>query len=496
MLSIMGSVPEIHTYTLVPLNPSLLSPTPPNTVQCYTDEEMVIGDLGTPHRRPPPDTCARACCYYSCFGFALFTDRLHPTLRQAWKEGSRQVIKTALPVFSTPWRYFFLSVKLMVVAACIILSFASTPLSGENIVRNASLVACLLVVTTERFISWCGCLGSKKQIYNKFSDISRNLLTDVSLYPAVVASIMNTLNTRSYNVVLSLWDESVYANVSNVGTVRRDDAINFSMNLLIVLLFVFMVHLLRLWQLGSIAKTLIGEFKKNVSGARSSARVFLILFFVHVLICSIVQILYLLLLGYRMHIEMNDPAQPQLFGISAYLFVMMVSGELLPLVGIFMYLITTQKWAEEFPIALFLDRIPSVQSLSLDISHERVEHKFKRLHESNMQCSGCIFGLIHPLVSPLQMILAVLFFGLWVLFAFTYPVTSVSRSSINMNLSDVSHNLAGVVGAAIVYGLVVILSLLTNLLPLLYGFLGLAMLPFWLVFYVIVGCSSLCRKKS
>ena len=480
----------------LPLNLSLLSPTPHNTIQCYTDEEMVIGDAGTPRRRPPPDTCARACCYYSCFGFALFTDRLSPTLRLAWKEGSRQVINTALPVFSTPWRYLFLSLQLMVVAACIILSFASTPLSGENIVRNASLVACLLVVIVERFVSWCGCLGSKKGTYNRFSDITRNLLTDVFLYPAVVASIMNALSTRSYNVVVSLWDESVYANISDAGTVRRDDAINFSMNLLIVLLFVLVVHVLRLWHLGSIAKTLMREFKKNVSGARSTARVFLILFFVHVLICSIVQILYLLLLGYRMHIEMSDPSQPQVLGVSTYLFVMMISGELLPLVGIFMYFIAAQKWAEEFPIAFFLDRIPSAQSPSLDISHERVEHKFKRLHESNMQCSGCIFGLIHPLVSPLQMILNVSFFALWVLFAFTYPITSVSRSSLDLFLSDFSHDIFGIVSTAIVYGLVVILSFLTNLLPLIYGFLGLAMLPFWILFYIIVGCSSLCSKKS
>lgn len=457
---------------------------------------MVISDAGNPRRRPPADTCTRACCYFSCFGFSLFTDRLSPTLRQAWKEGSRQVIKSALPVFSTPWRYFFLSIQLMVLTACLIISFASTPLSGENIVRNASLGACLLLVTVERFISWCGCCRSKKKAYNRFSDVTRNLLMDISLYPAVIASIMNTLNTRSYNVVVSLWDESIYANVSNAGIMRRDDAINFSMNLIVVSVFVVMVHVLRLWQLGRIAKRLTGEFKKNVSGARSTARAFLILFFVHVLIWSIVQILYLVLLGYRMQIEMSDPSQPQVLGVSVYLFIMMISGELLPLVGIFMYFITAQKWAEEFPIAFFLDRIPSQQSVSLDISHDRVEHKFKRLHETNMQCSGCIFGLIHPLVSPLQMMITVSFFALWVLFAFTYPVASVSESSLDLFLSDAAHNLAGVIGTAVVYGLIVLLSLLTNLLPLLYGFLGLALLPFWLLFYIIIACSGLCSKKS
>ena len=382
------------------------------------------------------------------------------------------------------------------IAACIILSFASTPLEGENIVRNASLVGCILVNLIERFVSWCGCCRSKMGGYNKFSDVTRNLLTDLSLYPAVLASIMNTLNTRSYNVVVSLWDNSVYHNVSDVNVARRDDAINFSMNLLVVLLFVVMVHLLRLWQVGRIAKTLAGEFKKNVSGARSTLRAFITIFFFHVLLWSVVQTLYLCLVGYRMHIEMSEPSQPQILGVSVYLFVMMVSGGLAPLVGVFMYLIATQKWAEEFPIAFFLDRMPSQQSRSVDISHDRVEHQFKRLHEANMRCSGCLYGLIHPLVSPLQMMLTTSFFALWVLFAFTYPVSSLSRSNIDLSLSDASHGLIGVVAAAVVCGLVIILSFIGNLVPLLYGFLGLAMLPVWLLFYTIVSCYALCRKKS
>ena len=457
---------------------------------------MVIGDTSSPRRHPTSDPRARSCCYNSCFGFTLFTDRLSPSLRQAWAEGTRQIIRTSLPVFSAPWRYLFFSVQLMVIAACIILSFASTPLAGENIVRNASLVACLLLNVTERFVSWCGCCRSKKRTYNRFSDVTRNLLTDVSLYPAVISSIINTLNTRSYNVVLSLWDESVYTNVSNTNIVRRDDTINFAMNLLVIALFVLMVLLLRLWMVGRVAKTLVGEFKKNVSGARSAARIFLIFFFLHVLVLSVVQILYLFLVGYRIQVEMSESSQPQVLGVSIYLFIMMVSGELLPLMGIFMYFVTAQKWAEEFPIAFFLDRVPSQRTLSLDISHDRIEHQFKRHHDANMQCSGCLFGLIHPLASPLQLMLTMSFFALWALFAFTYPIASLSGPNLDLFLSDASHGLIGIVGTAAVYGLVVLLSFLTNLLPLLYGLLGLALLPFWALFYIFLTCSALCSKKS
>ena len=408
----------------------------------------------------------------------------------------QQAIKAALPTFSIGWSYFFLCTQLLIISACAILSFASTPLEGENIVRNAALVACLIVNVTERFVSWCNCCGSKKDNYNAFSDITRNLLTDITLYPAVLASIINTLKTRSYNVVLSLWDDSIYGNASRVNIVQRDDSINFSMNLLVVLLFVVMVHLLRLWQAVRIAKTLIGEFKKNVSGARSASRTFLIGFFVHTLLWSIVQILYFCLIGYRLHVEMGEQSHPQVLGVSVYLFIMMVAGGLVPIVGIFMYFIMTQKWVEEFPIAFYLDRVPSQHLLSLTLSSDRVERQFKTLHETNVRCSGCLYGLIHPLVSPLQLILTTSFFAMWVLFAFSYPIVSLSATKVDLFLSDASHGLVGLIGTAIVYGAVVLLSFFGNILPLLYGFLGVAMFPFWLLFYTIVSCWSLCSKKS
>jgi hypothetical protein len=459
------------------------------------NEDMTIDPSPDPS---DSDSCGKACCYYSCFGFAVFTHRLSRPLRDAWRSGVENVTEMSLPVFSTQVRYILFLIQALVTLACIMTSFATTSFKDENLVRSVCLVACFVVNILERIFS-CGCCHVKRKTYNAYSDITRNVLTDIFLYPAVIASIMNALNTKSYNVVFSLWDSSIYANVSNVSSTNkavREDAVNFSMNALVLLLFVVMVHVVRLGQLGAIVKSLVGNFKEDVSGARSTSRAFIIIFFVHVLIQSIVQGLYLFLIGFRFRAELNHPSQPQILGISVYLLTMMVCGELVPLLGVSMYFITAQKWAEEFPIALLLDNIPSQRSLS-GTAHDRVEHQFKALHKFNTKCLGCFFGLLHPLLSPLQILVSAVYFALWLLFVCSYPINNIDATNLDLSLSgNASPGVLGTVGIAVVYGLLVLLSLFGNLLPLIYGFVGLAVFPFWGLFYICVGCASLCRNRS
>lgn len=481
----MACEPEIHsTYT------SSLSPP---CIQC-TDEELTIIPASPHHSELQPGPC-NACFYYSCFGFTIFTDHLSPTLRGAWNSGAKLITDISLPVFSFQSRYIIFATQALITAACMILSFAATPLKNENLVRTLSLIACLIVNVLERVISWCGCCQSKQKTYNAFSDITRNLLTDILLYPAVVASIVNTLNTKSYNTVLSIWNNSVYANVSNADDVMKEDAINISLNGAVLLLFILMVHGLRLGQLGKIVALLLDKLKEDVSGARSTARVFIIAFFVQVLIWSVVQLLYLVLIGFRVQTEMTESSQPQVLGISVYLFIMMICGELVPLLGIFMYFITAQKWAEEFPIAILLNHAPSTQSLSGAV-YDRIKYQFKTLHTTNVKCSGCFFGLLHPLMSPFQLLITMVFFILWLLFVCTFPISTTDSAYFDLSFGNVSSSLLNTVVMAVAYGLVVVLSLIVSLLPLFYGLVGLGMLPFWGLFYTFIGCISLCNTKS
>lgn len=469
----------------------VLSLSPPCT-QC-TDEELTI--IPASHCPELQSCSCNTCLYYSCFGFTIFTDRLSPALRGAWKSGAKLATNITLPVFSLQSRYIIFATQALITAACMILSFASTPLKNENLVRTVSLTACLIVNVLERVISWCGCCQSKQKMYNSVSDITRNLLTDIFLYPAVVASIMNTLNTRSYNTVLSIWDDSVYANVSNADEVIEEDAINISLNATVLLLFIIMVHGLRLGQLGKVVASLLGKLKGDVSGARSTARVFIIGFFVHVLIWSVVQLLYLLLIGFRLQTEMTESSQPQVLGVSVHLITMMICGELVPLLGIFMYFITAQKWVEEFPIALHLNHAASTQSPS-GAAYDRIKYQFKTLHTTNTKCSGCLFGLIHPFMSPFQLLITMVFFILWLLFVCTFPVSSTDSTYLDLSFGNTSSSLRNTVVMAVAYGLIVVLSLLVSLLPLVYGLLGLAMLPFWFFFYMFVACISFCSTKS
>lgn len=394
----------------------------------------------------------------------------------------------SLPVFSTRTRYILFCVQALITIACIVLSVFATSFKEENLVRLVSLAAVIVVNLLERLIYWCGCCKSIRKSYDAYSDITRNFLTEIFLYPAVVASIMNALKNRSYNVVVSLWDSGIYNSTS--GTALRDDAINFSLNGLVLVLFIFAVHLLRLGQLGSIVRSLLSKCKENASGARRSSRVFIIGFFLHVLAETVVQFLFLFLIGSRIQTEMSTSSHPSVLGVSVYLLIMMICGMLVPFFGIFLYFLSMQKWLEEFPIVLLIDHTPHNRPLS-DTTLERVEWQFKALHAFNTKCAGCVFGLIHPMMSPLQMLAGIAFTILWVLFVFSFPVLELDSTSVELSLGS-SFSSTVVVYMAVVYGFAVIFSFLVNLLPITYGFLGMAVLPFWIPFYLCVGCYSLC----
>ena len=397
----------------------------------------------------------------------------------------------SLPVFSTKTRYALFSMQALITVACIVLSFFSTSFENENIVRLVSLAAVFVVNLLERLVYWFGCCDTIKESYDAYSDITRNFLTELFLYPAVIASIMNTLKMHSYNAVVSLWDPGIYKNTSN--TSLQDDAINLSLNGLVLVLFVFVVSFLRLVQLGSIARSLLSKCKERVSRARCSSQVFIVGFFLHVLAATIVQFLFLFLIGSRIQSEMSDIAHPTaLGGVSVYLLIMMVCGELVPFVGTFLYFLSMQKWLEEFPIVLLLDHTPGSRTLS-NTNLDQVEWKFKALHASNNRCTGCVFGFIHPLMSPVQMLINMAFSVLWILFVFSFPVRELSSSTVELSLAPSSSSSPTVViYMTAVYGFSVLFSFLVNVLPITYGFLGVVVLPFWVPFYCCVACYSLC----
>lgn len=429
-----------------------------------------------------PTVDSKKSCYYkTCFGFPVLTSHLSPTLMTAWSQGVSLIAEQSLPVFSRRVRLtLFALQQLMTLGILIALPF----FSPGNWIQLGCLAACVITNTLERVI---GCVQSHRKSYDAVSDITRLFLTEICLYPAVITSFIDVLNSRSYHVVGVLWNSEENANASD--TEIKNTAIDFSLNVAVVLLFILFVYVLKLVQVGIIVRSLTNSFKGKISGATFSAHAFIITFFVHVLAETVIHVLLLCLIVVLMLTD--SPPQDGLVPvtISNYLITMIVCGELVTLLGSFLYFLSAQKWLEEFPIVLLIDHNPG--NWPSASASEQIETEFKALHAKNTRCSGCIAGLIHPLMSPFQMLLCMIYAAVWILFAVSFPLKDVTSLEFSFG-SLAAHTNIDTIVIMCVYGFVVLFSFFVNLLPIIFGLLGLALLPFWCVFYACAGCYKLC----
>lgn len=333
---------------------------------------------------------------------------LPPTLRKAWKMGMK-IVSTTATIGNIP-RYLFLAVQSTLVVIALVLSFVATNTNsiGDNVtnyVRVGALCAIILINFLERFIYWCshGVTNIDDDgTWNFYADMTRTIVTEIVLYPALMFTLHGVTSTESYQV---LFDKRV-----NSSNTEQDLSVGFALLTVIGFAFVLTAGVMRMYLLLFAVKSLLRARVSNRSNADLSVKIFLYGFCVYATAQCVIQILLFLCIGIYFH----EASFPQDLSNSAVRFdsdlkwVYAVLAEVVPLLSLLLYFITTQKLVEEFPIVLLLDTTPS-QDRNRNINMAVVTAQFKALHAKNISRKGILKNVFHPLASPVQGLAYIIF---------------------------------------------------------------------------------------
>ena len=127
-----------------------------------------------------------------------------------------------------------------------------------------------------------------------------------------------------------------------------------------------------------------------------------------------VQVLLIVFVGIYFH-EASFPQDPLENGAtfdSGLKWYFAIFAEIIPLSGLLLYFMITQKLVEEFPFALLLDVSPSPDRRR-NINMEVVVIQFKALHSKNMSKEGIFENALYPLTSPIQAMIHMIFLPLY-----------------------------------------------------------------------------------
>ena len=379
---------------------------------------------------------------------------LPPTLRKAWKMGMK-IVSTTATIGNIP-RYLFLAVQSTLVIIALVLSFVATNTNSvgddvTNYVRVGALCVVILINFLERFIYWCthGVTNIDDDgTWNFYADIARTIVTEIVLYPALVFTLHGVTTTESY--------QKLFDNRVNSSNTEQDLSVGFALLTVIGFSFVLTAGVMRMYLLVFAVKSLLRARKCNRSNANLSIKTFLYGFCIYATAQCIIQILLILCVGIYFH-EVSLP-QDMENGVEfdlAWKWVFAALAELVPLVALLLYFVTTQKLVEEFPIALLLDSSPS-QDQTRNINMAVVTTQFKALHAKNMSRKGILENIFHPLASPVQGLIYIIFFPCCLQFVSNMLIIAFTRPHLSFQIVSVTAALLTAVFdfPAIVYGFV------------------------------------------
>ena len=339
---------------------------------------------------------------FNCF-MGLAAKPLPPTLRKAWAMGMKIVAKTAT-IGSVP-RYLFLAVQCTLVVIAIVTTITNS--FGDQVasyVSVGSLCVILIINILERFFYWCSHVTRSDEdgMWNFCADIIRTIVTEVFLYFAFILTLHGVTTGESYQTFFSV----------NSSNFKEDLGVGFALLGVIGISFVLTAGVMRMYLIVSAVKSLLQSRKSNNSNADLSIKTFLCGFCVYATAQCVAQALLIVFVGHYFH-KASFPQDPLENGAtfdSGLKWYFAILAEALPLGGLFLYFITTQKLVEEFPIALLLDVSPP-HDRRQNISMGVVIIQFKALHSKNTSKQGICENVLSPLTSPGQGLVHIIIFG-------------------------------------------------------------------------------------
>ena len=352
-------------------------------------------------------------------------------LLAAWRVGVRRIM--SVRAVKNWLRYIFLASQSLLLLAAIIVSFLlpSDSVAGYSLddkvmryMRVAAFSLALLVNFAERFLFWC-CHAvtdlREDGAWNFRADIIRLFLTEFFIFISLLPSIYLSMANGTFVVPMVF--------VSG-------------------LLHFFTAIVMKLLIVVNITYSLFKARVNNVSGAsKLQSRLLYGLCFNTCAQPLLQVIMTVLITSSILNYDLGYDS----------LFVLLLVG-VVPTSSWFLYFLDVSPWGRFFPISMALD-VPPNERCPEEIDSGIVSSQFQRMYGENMSCKGFTINLIRMFTSPLFVITHLLFLLACTIVAFY------------LLLFD-----GGIVGSISI--IVLVLFIVINFLPLLYGVVIALILPF------------------
>ena len=440
-------------------------------------------------------------------GFPVTTQKLSGDLQKAWGLGARFVQKVLWITIPSKSVYRWLVMQMLL--AGIALLFSMMPHQFFQYDTIQWLLTTVIVISAGDF-TLAVFLNSPNRASQSVAvqlktcfGLVRSFFYDLFLYPTLILSILQLIQTQSY---------LIFHGQSN--SFENEDSWQFATFSVIASLYVMTVYSMRFGVFSSAVGGLLHNHTNITTGSKKASALFLKGFLAQNVIQIAVQIMMLIMISVRYQAErgrVNNYYMRQEDGggygeddgetVSKFLKVMIAGGLLIPILALPMYFVSMQKQVEEFPISLYLNS-PSEQRAIRRTSQtdtNTFRNDFNRFHNYNVSFVGALANVLQPLFSPVQVVLCALYtlllLSFFVCFSVTHSVNEDAGRLETVNAfsaglySDVYNMPRKVTEATFVVAL--LLTIVANFLPILYGMLGAFLLPLNLV----VGSVWMLAKK-
>ena len=354
----------------------------------------------SPDPKEPRCKLGLCCCAIDCFAKCrcgekrkpfTIVNNMSPVLRRGRSKGwlihRNIVFPLVSPIIRTMWVVGELII-LFVALGLSIARFSCGNIHIFNIVHLALTIFASVLGTFDVIVLFCGydfkkcgCSATtqeydpenkrcKGQCCREFTrdafDVGRMVLSELIFYPLLICAMFDTITSEAY-----YFDTEA----------KRITFILFLTSAILMLVFVYVVRI-------AVPISAIGKLRRRravdgitIDGSNAKSAAHIQNFFVlHTIGQMIVQMVMIATVGILTHNEnihlIEDCRYDETVHVSGYLWCMLVSGYVLPTLGLFSFSLMTYYWLLEFPIGICIDFL-----LNLNLKKSEMEKREQKLND-------------------------------------------------------------------------------------------------------------------
>ena len=352
----------------------------------------------------------------------------------------------------------------------------------------------------------CRMSKERKEKFNAYFELVRNLVSEALLYPLLICDL--------FDFIVG----GVFRNVNS------DDHLNFTLFVVGSLYLILSVYIMRMFLIVGVVLSLSRlPSMPNSSGSQGSNIRLLKQFSIHIMFQIIMHALLIVSVALKIRHENPNFGEQETIFASSFLWIMVVLGGFLPLVGILTFFVSNYYYMREFTISFWIEMMAMLQAPSFtdvvfppedgqstgelalefvkDSELKKVQKQFER-YKSPSWFTKFLFPIRLPFLITTGSLFVLGVFGFLVSLVLTQNPISPSGRTVEVVLfDDIPLTVAFFVCTVLLMAfnvklvvLVLVFFAISSLVLLAMGVMFAVLLPFIMVVYIPVGCCVACYQ--